>query len=78
MKTKNKAFAGIGVFAFALFMALNMNASINGNSNMDIALANVEVLAQGEINPECENGCIDECGKCYCYGLHNYAEYKGW
>ena len=47
----------------------------------DIAMANVEALAEGEgeggditINPECKNGCLKDGDGCYCY--HKYSDYK--
>ena len=47
----------------------------------DIAMANVEALAEGEgeggditINPECKNGCLKDVDGCYCY--HKYSDYK--
>ena len=60
MKTKNKVFSAIGVVAFAIAVAFNMNvnAKLNGNSDMDIALDNVEALAQGEGTSVCSKICV--------------------
>jgi hypothetical protein len=39
---------------------------MNGNANLnDLALANVEALAQSE-SSDCPNGCLDAPGLCYC------------
>lgn len=43
----------------------------------DLAMANVEALAQGEINPLCENGCIDNGNGCLCKEwFPTYREYE--
>jgi len=60
-------------------VAFNMNLNSNGDGLSDIALANVEALANGEINPDCPNGCVAGSGGCFCYEYYEYyAEYTGW
>ncbi|ULB33759.1 NVEALA domain-containing protein [Proteiniphilum propionicum] len=57
-----------GVFALALLATAGygVNKSMNGNANLnDLALANVEALAQSE-SSDCPNGCLDAPGLCYC------------
>ncbi len=46
MKKKILSIAGVAVFAGA--MAFNINASLS--KNMDLTMANVEALAQGEVS----------------------------
>ena len=42
----------------------------------DLALSNVEALAQNEGGGmlDCPNGCLDKPGHCFCYGHHPYEE----
>ena len=57
-----------GVFALVLLATagFGMYKSMNGNANLnDLALANVEALAQSE-SSDCPNGCLDAPGLCYC------------
>lgn len=35
---------------------------------------NAEALSDGEINPDCPNGCLTDPGSCRCYGIHPYKE----
>lgn len=42
----------------------------------DLALENIEALAQSEINPDCSNGCLTTSGFCYCYGWNFYKPGK--
>lgn len=43
----------------------------------DLAMANVEALAQREIDPSCENGCIDNGDGCMCHTWYaTYDEYE--
>lgn len=40
----------------------------------DLTLANVEALADGEINPFCPNGCLDNGTGCFC--VYWYSTYR--
>ena len=67
---KKRIFSILGVAAFAGAMAVNVNMSTKNNEN-DVALANVEALAIGEIpdGTNCKtNGIYTYCG---------YVEYAG-
>ncbi|TAJ04848.1 hypothetical protein DMA11_23795 [Marinilabiliaceae bacterium JC017] len=46
----------------------------------DVALENLDgiAMADGEINPECPNGCIRGRNWCYCRGLRQDAEEYNW
>jgi hypothetical protein len=35
---------------------------------------NIEALAGSEINPDCQNGCMEPSGHCWCNGYHPYTE----
>lgn len=58
-----------GVFALALLVATGYGVSQTMKSNSglsDIALMNVEALANGEF-PEFTVVCIHDCSLCWCY-----------
>ena len=44
----------------------------------DLALANVEALADDEENPLCPNGCVDNGSGCACNGIYvtTWKEYN--
>ena len=55
---KKIIFSIFGVVAFTAMVAFNMNVSLNSsNLEMDITIANVEALAQGE-------GICSDCSAC--------------
>ena len=64
------------VAAIAVACGLNVFNSQKSETLSEVALANVEALADVDpnINPECPNGCLDDGEGCYCY--HQYADYK--
>lgn len=62
------------VAAFALIAGYNVYTSQQGNSISELALANVEALADNEENPLCPNGCYNNGYGCYCYIW--YTDYK--
>ena len=72
MKTLNKKVLSIiGVSAFAVAIAFNMNTNVNNNKGVDVALSNVEALAQGET----PDGCVLHLGSICSsssYDLYNY------
>lgn len=72
------------LYAIILLAVVSMFAGYNVYQNLksdvtlsDLALANVEALADDEINPLCPNGCITKKPKgCYCNGWYpNLQEY---
>jgi hypothetical protein len=66
--------------ATAIVLATGWNVSRNMNEKAlsDVALANVEALA-GEINSECPNGCLAQCGSgCYCYRWYELYQEATW
>lgn len=49
------------------------------NSNSDNELVTLKVVAntavaQGEINPDCPNGCVSGNTGCYCFTWYEYRE----
>lgn len=62
--------------AFALVVGYSVYASQKKVEMSDLAMANVEALASGEINPLCPNGCLTTPGYCYCYISYPYQEGK--
>ena len=67
------------VAVVALISGINVFNAQKSESLSDIALANVEALADEEINEDCPNGCLDRYDPdgCWCYGWHPYKE-KTW
>lgn len=59
------------VAVVALISGMNVFNTQKSESLSDIALANVEALADDEINPLCPNGCLDNGDGCYCNGWHD-------
>ena len=63
------------VVAIAMVSGINVFNAQKSEGLSDIALANVEALADDEINPLCPNGCFDNGDGCYCNGWHpSYRE----
>lgn len=66
-----------GLFALTLLVATGygVNESQKSNAGLsDLALSNVEALAQTE-NDLCPNGCLDNGDGCYCNGWYpDYME----
>ena len=73
----------LGVFALALIATRSVGA--NESMKNERAEKNVEVLKDGTVltpvggqeNKDCPNGCLEQPGKCYCYGEYPYKE-KQW
>ena len=55
------------VAAFALMAGYSVYTSQQKKNISELALANVEALADNEENPLCPNGCFDNGKGCYCY-----------
>ena len=79
MKIMNKKHIKVTLVAVvALISGINVFNAQKSESLSDIALANVEALADEEINEDCPNGCLDIIHQrgCWCYGWHQYEEKK--
>lgn len=65
------------VATFALVAGYNLyNKSQKSYDISDLALNNVEALADDENGYDCKHGCVDGKGGCECYGWYQYyAEY---
>ena len=65
--------------AFVLAAGYSVYASQQNAEMSDLALDNVEALANDEGGGmlDCPNGCLDKTGHCFCYGYHPYEE-KTW
>ena len=66
------------VAAFALMAGYNVYTSQHEKTMSDLALANVEALADDEENPLCPNGCVDNGSGCACNGIYvkTWKEYN--
>lgn len=58
------------VAAFAAIAGYGVYANQKGNEMSDLALANVEALANYEVNPDCPNGCTSASSTCYCFKIY--------
>ena len=70
-----------GLFALALLATAGYGGqkSLKSNAGLnDLALANVEALADGEINPDCPNGCVKGAGGCFCYEYYPHFKEYDW
>ena len=67
------------VATFALVAGYGVYSTQQNAEMPDLAMANVEALAQNEGDGmlDCPNGCLDMPGHCFCYGYHPYEE-KSW
>lgn len=67
------------VATFALVAGYGVYSTQQKAEMSDLAMANVEALAQNEGDGmlDCPNGCLDMPGHCFCYGYHPYEE-KRW
>jgi hypothetical protein len=75
---KKKILYVIVVVAIALMAGWNVSRNMSEEALSDMALANVEALAQ-ETNSECPNGCLAECSSgCYCNGWHELYKEAKW
>ena len=67
------------VATFALVAGYGVYSTQQNAEMPDLAMANVEALAQNEGDGMLDypNGCLDMPGHCFCYGYHPYGE-KRW
>ena len=78
MKIMNKKYVKATLVAVvALISGINVFNAQKSDSMSDIALANVEALADDEINPWCPNGCVANGNGCLCNGWHQYDREAG-
>ena len=71
-----KFFATLIVAVVATFAGYNIYQSQRTVTMSDLALANVEALANGE-DDLCPNGCVDGGNGCYCYRYYpDFKEYE--
>ncbi len=66
-----------------LMIAMLIGVQINKENSISFLnldkLNNSIALADGEINPDCKNGCVSGWTSCICYDYYpNLAEYDGW
>lgn len=65
------------VAVVALISGINVFNAQKADTLSDVALANVEALADDEINEECPNGCVEGRNGCYCFKKYpNFSEAK--
>ena len=64
------------VAVVALISCINAFNAQKTDTLSDVALANVEALAEEEINEDCPNGCLDRYDPtgCWCYQWYPYEE----
>lgn len=63
-----KKFFIIAAVAAASIFGLVKANDVNVNNNMsELQMENVELLAEGEPNPNCINGCKENGDECFCY-----------
>ena len=70
---KKKLFLAIGIVSFAVVIAFNINANFSNNVEQNLALANVEALAQGEYI-EIGVPCYD-CNSWFCIWIWSDGSY---
>lgn len=77
---KKKIFGAAFIIAIAVVAALNINLNTVRNSAGDLALANVEVLAQAEISPgdACYNGGKKDLNKPEAVVCGSPCYYEHW
>jgi len=62
----------VAMVSFAAYSSLQTNEDV---SSSDLAMENVEALADDDINPECPNGCLAiEDIHCFCYKDYKLRE----
>ena len=73
---KKKIISIIGVVTFAVAVAFNINAGLSNGTDIDIMLANVEALGQGENG--CQNTPGSNDGHCETNGTVYLCAKDGW
>ena len=72
MKRPLKIIAAVA-FMVALGYGVATNSKVSELSSFVNLSALSSVSAQGE-NEECPNGCLDDCGSCFCYRHYRLKE----
>ena len=67
---KNNMIKVAFVAAIALACGINVFNSQKSETLSEVALSNVEALANPDVNPLCSNGCLDDGKGCFCNGWH--------
>ena len=63
------------VVAIAMVGGINVFNAQKTEVLSDVAMANVEALADDEVNPLCPNGCVENGTGCFCNGWYpSYQE----
>jgi len=75
---KKKIFSSVFALALLATAGWGANKSMSNDADLsDLALSNVEALAQNE-NDLCANGCLENGNGCYCNGWYPYYKEKSW
>lgn len=71
-----KVLFSAAIIAVAAISSINYFRSQQDVELSDLAMENVEALAQEEGNgiTDCPNGCLTSPGICFCYGYNPYEE----
>jgi hypothetical protein len=74
---KRKLLCLITAVTMTVITAWNISQNMSEEALSDVALANVEALA--EENSECPNGCIAQANEwCFCYYYHENVREAHW
>lgn len=75
---KKRVFKLVFSSAFVLVAGYSVYASQQNAEKSDLALSNVEALANDEENPLFPNGCVDNGSSCDCNGIYveTWKEYN--
>ena len=58
------------VAAFAAVAGYGVYTNQKADNMSDLMLANVEALADYEVNPDCPNGCTSSTSYCRCFQIY--------
>ncbi|WP_288361125.1 NVEALA domain-containing protein [uncultured Bacteroides sp.] len=76
---KKKLMGLIAIVAVAAVAGYNIYTSQSNVKLSDLALANIEALADpSEGGFDCVNGCVDGGNGCYCYQWYPYFHENYW
>ena len=72
---KKKILYGFAGLAIAVVAAFNLNLNFKRNGLSDMALTNVEALANKKLNPSCISYCnFDVCCNCHMFIMGYYYD----
>lgn len=67
------------VAAFAAIAGYGVYTNQKTDAMSDLVLANVEALAEYEVNPDCPNGCTYSVSSmCYCFKIYKDQREVHW